>query len=355
MKTLLLRVLGLTVVLALLGYLGSAAISGHQAAARSDAPVPVTATPSPTPSATRVEPSSAPAAARAHRLGDTGIKVRELQARLFQLAWGPELTTGRYDRATQDAVRGFQSKRGLEPTGVADQRTWARLRDLTGAPTHDQLFNILQPGPALWGPGATGDDVRRLQVRLIQIGWLSGDVSGTYDAATTQAVTGFQAKRKIPATGTVDQRTLDRLLAMTNEPTYEQMHNVRPKPGGLDPRCHTGRVLCIDKSTKSMRWVVDGQVIASYDVRFGSAELPTREGAFSVFMKSRDHVSTLYHTPMPMAMFFSGGQAVHYSPDFVANGYAGASHGCVNVRDYNGIVALFEQVRIGDKVIIYWS
>jgi lipoprotein-anchoring transpeptidase ErfK/SrfK len=31
------------------------------------------------------------------------------------------------------------------------------------------------------------------------------------------------------------------------------------------------------------------------------------------------------------------------------------SHGCVNVRDYNGIVWLFDQVQIGDRVIIYWS
>ena len=43
---------------------------------------------------------------------------------------------------------------------------------------------------------------------------------------------------------------------------------------------------------------------------------------------------------MPFAMFFSGGQAVHYSPDFAATGYAGASHGCVNIRDYDAIAGL---------------
>ena len=48
---------------------------------------------------------------------------------------------------------------------------------------------------------------------------------------------------------------------------------------------------------------------------------------------------------MPFAMFFSGGQAVHYSPDFAAVGYNGASHGCVNVRDYDGIAWLFDQVQ----------
>ena len=92
----------------------------------------------------------------------------------------------------------------------------------------------------------------------------------------------------------------------------------------LDPRCTTGRAMCVDKTSRSLRWVVDGVVRKSVEVRFGSDELPTREGAFAVFRKSRDHVSSLYDTPMPFAMFFSGGQAVHYSPDFAANGYYGA-------------------------------
>jgi lipoprotein-anchoring transpeptidase ErfK/SrfK len=90
-------------------------------------------------------------------------------------------------------------------------------------------------------------------------------------------------------------------------------------------------------------------------VRFGGEYTPTREGTFSVQYKSRDHVSSLYDTPMPFAMFFSGGQAVHYSPDFAANGYNGASHGCVNVRDRATVAWLFDQVRLGDKVIVYRS
>ena len=287
--------------------------------------------------------------------GDRGEKVRELKHRLFQMAWWGELTTGRYDGATRDAVGGFQAKRGLKATGVVDPRTWRRLVSMTETPTHDQKFNVLHPGPTLVGPGDTGERVRDLQARLVQIAWLFGDVSGSYDAETTEAVRGFQAKREIPVTGEVDQRTLDRLEAMTYEPTYEERHNIRPEPGGLDPRCLTGRALCVDKSTNSLRWVVDGQVEATFDVRFGSAELPTREGAFTVFQKSRDHVSSLYDTSMPFAMFLSGGQAVHYSPDFAANGYNGASHGCVNVRDYDGMVWLFDQVQIGDEVIVYWS
>jgi lipoprotein-anchoring transpeptidase ErfK/SrfK len=58
---------------------------------------------------------------------------------------------------------------------------------------------------------------------------------------------------------------------------------------------------------------------------------------------------------MPYAMFFSGGQAVHYSSDFAARGYNGASHGCVNVRDLAKIKVLFDQINVGDKVIVYRS
>ena len=71
-------------------------------------------------------------------------------------------------------------------------------------------------------------------------------------------------------------------------------------------------------------------------MRFGSEYTPTREGVFSVFQKNRDWTSTLYGSKMPYSMFFSGGQAVHYSSDFAARGYSGASHGCVNVRDLGG-------------------
>ena len=60
------------------------------------------------------------------------------------------------------------------------------------------------------------------------IAWLFGDVTGTYDAATVEAVRGFQDKREIPVTGEVDQRTLDRLHAMTSQPTRNELLNIVP-------------------------------------------------------------------------------------------------------------------------------
>ncbi len=316
---------------------------------------PGTATASPRPSS-KPSPSPKPTATAALLArGDTGPRVRELQHRLRQLDWFAGAITGRYAASTVVAVEGFQGKRRLAATGAVDDKTWRSLTSRTRKPTADEMHNRLTPGPALLAAGSTGDRVRDLQARLRQIAWFSGPVTGTYGPATTEAVRGFQGKRQIPETGEVDQRTWDRLTAMTRTPSNDELHNRTPKPsaGGLDPRCLTGRVMCISKRTNALVWVIDGQPQLRFDVRFGSAELPTREGSFSVGWKSRDHVSTIYHTEMPYAMFFSGGQAVHYSPDFAARGYNGASHGCVNVRDLAGIQSLFAQARVGDRVVVY--
>jgi hypothetical protein len=52
---------------------------------------------------------------------------------------------------------------------------------------------------------------------------------------------------------------------------------------------------------------------------------------------------TLYHTSMLLAMFFSGGQAVHFSPDFAARGCDGVAR----LRQHQELVLterLFDEV-----------
>ncbi|MFH9576002.1 L,D-transpeptidase family protein [Streptomyces sp. NPDC017454] len=206
----------------------------------------------------------------------------------------------------------------------------------------------------LWRRGDTGRDIRELQARLRQVEWLVDGPTGTYDDLTERAVTGFQGKRGLPRTGRTDTVTWQRLLGMSREPGKWELYLMGGQPAAApDPRCLTGRVLCVSKSSRTLRWMIDGRTVSTMPVRFGSRYTPTREGVFQVYWKSRHHVSTLYDSAMPYAMFFSGGQAVHYSDDFAVRGYAGASHGCVNVRDEAAIADLYAQVRNGDKVVVY--
>ncbi|MFD8015088.1 peptidoglycan-binding protein [Streptomyces sp. NPDC058955] len=214
------------------------------------------------------------------------------------------------------------------------------------------------PSPSakvLMKDGDESDQVRELQARLRQLDYFDRAPTGFYGTITAKAVSGFQRKRGLPATGSVDETTWQRLLGMTKKPTADELKpSTTNKLDTPDARCMTGRVLCISKESRTLAWMIDGQVVSSMDVRFGSENTPTREGTFSVEWKAKDWTSTIYHTPMPYSMFFSRGQAVHYSADFAARGYAGASHGCVNVRDRAKLAALFDQVKVGDKVVVHW-
>ncbi|WP_241837834.1 L,D-transpeptidase family protein [Streptomyces sp. CB03234] len=207
----------------------------------------------------------------------------------------------------------------------------------------------------LMAEGTENEQVRELQARLRQLGHFHRSPTAFYGSMTAKAVSSFQKTRALPATGTVDGTTWEKLTAASRKPTAEELRppttNELDKP---DARCMTGRVLCISKESRTLAWMIDGKVVSAMDVRFGSENTPTREGIFKVDRKEREWESTLYHTSMPYSMFFSGGQAVHYSSDFKARGYNGGSHGCVNVRDMDRLAAVFGQVKVGDKVVVHW-
>ncbi|MGK5533289.1 L,D-transpeptidase family protein [Streptomyces sp. URMC 129] len=287
--------------------------------------------------------------------GDESEQVRELQARLEQLGHFVAQPTGYYGDVTLGAVSEYQREAGLDVSGTVYESTWAALTDATETPGEEDMY----PPQQVMGYGDNSEQVRELQARLKQVGHFEENPTGYYGDVTTAAVRAYQESAGIEATGTVFEPTWTALTAETETPTEEEMYppveipEVEPAQD-LDERCLTGRVLCISKTSRTLSWVVDGEVRMTVDVRFGAEETPTREGEFEVYWKSRNHHSTLYDSPMPYAMFFDGGQAVHYSQDFAANGYNGASHGCVNVRDEAAIAQLFDAVNEGDKVIVYW-
>lgn len=186
--------------------------------------------------------------------------------------------------------------------------------------------------------------IRELQQRLTWVGARPGPVTGTANAATTAAVRNVQGKFGLYVDGIAGPRTWAKLRALT------------VNRSAIDPRClTTGQVICVDKSHKVVRAMVAGKVAFILDARFGRAGMETREGVFRVYRKFRQHVSSTYGSDMPFTMSFSGGQAFHYSAGFARDGYAGASHGCVNLRSWRGAERLFDWGPVGVKVVIYHS
>lgn len=326
-----------------------------------DKPEPAAAQSAPSETPSSAEPSASKSSEKpkdqiVFKPGDNSDQVRELQARLKQLSHLKAVPNGNYGPATQGAVTEFQDKEKLEVTGIVHATTWEALRAKTKEPTQVEMF----PKQQVMGYGDNSDQVRELQARLKQRSHFKDNPTGYYGEVTKASVKAYQQAEGLEATGTVFEDTWEKLKSQTKQPTKDELRppielpTVDASKADLDDRCLTGRVLCISKQTNKLAWVIDGKVYKLLDVRFGAEGYETREGVFDLYWKSRDHHSTLYDSPMPFAMFFDGGQAVHYSENFAQNGYTGGSYGCVNVRDYEGIKWLFDQTQEGDKVIVHW-
>jgi hypothetical protein len=184
-----------------------------------------------------------------------------------------------------------------------------------------------------------------------------GKLGATLTAVAIVGVGAFTTTTSAQAAPQVAEATADALPPVGPPPSATPAPSSTARTMAkyrLDSRCMVkGRVLCINKKTRKLVYLVNGVPTQVMDVRFGSSKTPTRNGLFKVTRMSKNHVSSLYHTKMPYAMFFSGGQAVHYSSDFAARGYRGASHGCVNVRDKKKISWVFNRVHVGDRVVVY--
>ncbi|HYP44917.1 MAG TPA: L,D-transpeptidase [Propionibacteriaceae bacterium] len=184
----------------------------------------------------------------------------------------------------------------------------------------------------------------RLTGRLLSVAATTALTGALAFAGTTSAEATSMSAQSLAPTAVAAVQPGARAAAAPAEVTLDD----------LDASCDAkGRVLCISKNTDKLHYLKDREVVKTMDARFGCASMKTRQGTFKITRKSRHHVSSIYGSKMPYAMFFSGGQAVHYSADFAARGYRGCSHGCVNIRDREGIAWLFDQMKVGDRVVVY--
>ena len=145
--------------------------------------------------------------------------IFELQTYLHGLAHFYDLPAvtpdGVYGENTASAVREFQQKNSLRPTGVTNTATWnaivqAYLAD-TAPPTAS--FSIFPDGIFAYTLGDRNSGVYLIQglLQAIREQFLFSlpvlTSSGTYDTATQQAVQAFQKHTGLPVTGVVNPAT----------------------------------------------------------------------------------------------------------------------------------------------------
>ena len=185
--------------------------------------------------------------------GSDDANVKIVQQRLvdlgyLKLAEGDSPTTY-YGSMTAAAVKDFQSKNGLEATGIADFKTLEVLFNSTtlsangtpyipnsqgtseaptSAPSEPETkpsssgsvtpsgYNITFNPDTVYKEGDESEDIRVIQQRLVDIRYISfdeGDSPTTYyGSGTKNSITMFQEDNGLEATGIADYKTLKALF-----------------------------------------------------------------------------------------------------------------------------------------------
>ena len=139
--------------------------------------------------------------------GSSGEAVARIQRVLQQAGYFDGACDGMFGESTQAAVRLFQRANGLPATGTADRSTQLRL--CAGEPRSWQDFLDETVSRA----GDAGEGVRALQRRLAELGYYSGECTGSFGDLTRQAVAWFQKNEGMDETGEADADTLGRLFS----------------------------------------------------------------------------------------------------------------------------------------------
>jgi lipoprotein-anchoring transpeptidase ErfK/SrfK len=90
----------------------------------------------------------------------------------------------------------------------------------------------------------------------------------------------------------------------------------------------------IDLSSQEMNVRVQNYSFATWDVSTGKSGYRTPRGTWRINRMARVHWSKQFNAPLPHAMFFTGGIAIHATKGVQKLGTA-ASHGCVRLAPQN--------------------
>ena len=150
-----------------------------------------------------------------------GDDVKQYQQRLVELGYlKKKYVTGKFNQPTVDATKAFQTMNDLKVDGAAGPESLkliysndalnadgVRIGDLLMSSSGTNVSEVLTAG-------MTGEQVRRVQSRLAELGYLSASfVNGVYDENTQQAVRSFQQANGLSADGAAGSATQSRLYA----------------------------------------------------------------------------------------------------------------------------------------------
>ncbi len=144
--------------------------------------------------------------------GDKNDDVAKLQRRLIELGYLTGTVDGYFGDGTEAAVRAFQAVLNLEPDGIATDfvQTYLYAASAPYNPNGDVAVSY-----ATLESGDSGESVKELQRRLIELGYLTGSADGKFGSGTKDAVKAFQKAVGLKQNGVANADTQRELYADT--------------------------------------------------------------------------------------------------------------------------------------------
>ena len=126
---------------------------------------------------------------------------------------------GIFDSATEDAVRSFQSSRGINANGIVDRATWDAIYEEYKALALAEELPFFPTSPADYVAklGEESSFVSIIQILLQELSSVydafeAVEITGIFDTATEQAIKELQRASGLEITGELDRNTYRRLL-----------------------------------------------------------------------------------------------------------------------------------------------
>ncbi len=185
----------------------------------SNAALPAAGEVTPIPTATPLTPENVIVIQR----GTRGVAVLNLQKRLTELGYYQAKMDSDYQAADIAAVKAFQKNNGLKADGIAGYETQKILYSDNAVPgTAFSPTPSPEPTPtpnlSTLRQGDMGNEVKSLQQRLIQLGYLLGKADGNFGSGTAAALKAFQKANGLLQDGVAGATTLSKLYSTTASP-----------------------------------------------------------------------------------------------------------------------------------------
>ena len=199
-------------------------------------------------------------------IGSAGTQVEMLQRQLACLGYPQVEVTGKYGVQEYLAVGRIQNALGVSVTGAASQGL-CRILLCCAAPSYAQVCGLEDmPSKQLQTVGRTdyGIAVQRQQMRLKDLGYLSGTPNGRYDERMQEAIDAFRRKCGLSGSGELDLYETALLTSpcapgLNGETLFERAASVTEDAAeeipALRPGDRSAAVLAVNGKLSALGWI----------------------------------------------------------------------------------------------------